>query len=175
MRIRPLEDRDRPWAARLVAEYFASTRVVTHGVMHETGLLPGFVAVDGRTPVGLVLCDVTEGQAEVLALIAVRRREGIGTALLRALRRHAEALGLRRLWLITTNNNRESQAFYEAISMRQCAVYPNAVAEARTLKPELPKHDEHGVAIRDEIEYEWVLGGEPSAAGRAASANARPD
>jgi RimJ/RimL family protein N-acetyltransferase len=159
MRIRPLEERDRAWAEDLVREHFGSSRVVSRGVLHETSVLPGFVAEEDSTPIGLVQYRVEHGQAEIVVLISVRRRAGVGTALLQSLRRHGAASGLRRIWLITTNNNRAGQAFYAAIGMRQCAVYPDAVVEARTLKPELPEYDETGIAIRDEIEYEWLLNG----------------
>jgi len=41
--------------------------------------------------------------------------------------------------------------------MQQCAVYPNAVAESRKIKPEIPENDEKSTAIRNEIELDWLL------------------
>ncbi len=157
MRIRPLENHDRPWAEALVAEHFGSSRVVSRGILHETRLLPGLVAEADAAPVGLLQYRITARQCEVVILISVRKREGVGTALLQALRRIAEAASCRRIWLVTTNNNRVGQAFYRAVGLRKCAVYPGAVDEARKLKPEIPEYDEEGVAITDEIEYEWPL------------------
>ncbi len=157
MRIRPLEDRDRAWAKDLVCKHFGSSRVVSRGVLHETNLLPGLIAEDATIPIGLLQYRIEKSQCEVVVLIAVRKREGVGTGLLQALRRTEEVSEYSRIWLITTNNNRTSQAFYRAIGMRQCAVYPNAVAESRKLKPEISEHDEEGIAIKDEIEYEWSL------------------
>ena len=157
MRIRVLETRDRSWAEELVSEYFGSARVVSRGVLHETRLLPGLVAVDAAVPVGLLQYRIEKRQCEVVVLIAVRKREGIGTSLLQALRRTAMTLRCNRIWLITTNNNRTGQAFYRVMGMRQCAVYPNAIAESRKIKPEIPERDEEGTIISDEIEYEWLL------------------
>ncbi len=159
MRIRPLEDRDRDWAEKLVSNHFGSSRVVSRGVLHETNLLPGLITEDATIPIGLLQYQIDKSQCEVVILITVRRREGVGTALLQALRRTAKASKCNRIWLITTNSNRTSQDFYRAIGLRQCAVYPNAVAESRKLKPEIPEHDEEGIAIKDEIEYEWSLSG----------------
>lgn len=36
-------------------------------------------------------------------------------------------------------------------------VYPNAMEEARKLKPSIPLMGEHGIPLRDEIELEMVL------------------
>jgi len=155
MTTRHLERRDRLWAAQLVREHFGSSRVAAHGKLYDSQDLPGFVAESDSAPVGLLQYRVESDQAEIVIVVAIRRRTGIGRTLMQAFRRYAHEAGIRRIWLITTNNNRAAQAFYEAIGMRRCAVYPNAVVEARKLKPELPEYDEDGVAIRDELEYEW--------------------
>ena len=126
--------------------------------MHETVLLPGLVAEKEATPIGLLQYRIEKGQCEVVVLVAVRRREGVGAALLQAVRCIAEAAKCTRIWLITINNNRSSQAFYRAVGLRKCVIYPGAVAESRKLKPEIPEYDDEGVAIEDEIEYEWPLG-----------------
>jgi hypothetical protein len=43
------------------------------------------------------------------------------------------------------------------VGLRQLAIYPGAIAESRKLKPEIPAYGENGIAIADEIEYEWSL------------------
>lgn len=159
MRIRPLEDRDRAWAEGLVTAHFGTTGVVARGVLHDTTSLPGLVAEDEATPIGLLQYHIENNQCEVVILISERKREGVGTALLQTLRPIAEAEQCRRIWLITTNNNRAAQAFYRAVGLQPCAVYPDAVAKSRKLKPEIPEYDAEGIAIRDEIEYEWLLRG----------------
>jgi len=157
MKIRQLTQSDRPWAARLVQEQFGSPRVVSRGIIHDTTQLPGLIAEEDTMSIGLLQYRVERNQAEVVIIIAVRQRQGIGRALLQAFHSHGEQSGWRRIWLITTNNNRVGQVFYEAVSMRKCAIYPNAVLAARKLKPDIPEYDAAGVPIRDEIEYEWLL------------------
>jgi putative acetyltransferase len=154
--IRPLEPADREWATDLVRRHFGSPLVVSRGVLHDTRTLPGLVADGDGAPAGLLQHRDSEREAEVVVLIAARRRAGVGTALLREMCRRAEARELRRVWLVTTNDNRAAQAFYEAAGFRRCAVHRDAVAVSRRLKPEIPEHDEAGVPIRDEIEYERV-------------------
>jgi len=159
VRVRQLEESDRTWAEELVREHFGSSRVVSRGVLHHSRDLSGLVAEDGTSPVGLLQYRTEHDEAEVVILISDRKRAGVGRTLMRAFRGLGETAGLRRIRVITTNNNRAAQAFYEALGMCRCAVYPDAVVEARRLKPELPELDTEGVPIRDEIEYEWRLEG----------------
>jgi hypothetical protein len=61
------------------------------------------------------------------------------------------------MWLVTTNNNADAIAFYQALGWQQVAVHAGAVDRARHLKPEIPALDERGRPIRDEIEFERLL------------------
>jgi N-acetylglutamate synthase-like GNAT family acetyltransferase len=94
-------------------------------------------------------------QCEVVVLISLIQRQGIGRELLRRMESAAREAGCRRLWLVTTNNNRGAIAFYRAVGWRQVAIHQGAVREARRIKPEIPLCDENGIAIEDEIEFEW--------------------
>jgi hypothetical protein len=69
----------------------------------------------------------------------------------------ARARGCRCLWLVTTNDNRSAQQFYEAIGWRLVAVHHGAVAAARRLKSGIPDRSADGTPIVDELEYECRL------------------
>jgi GNAT superfamily N-acetyltransferase len=159
MEARELTPDDRSWAASLVARQYASTRVVSRGVLHDTLTLPGLIAESEGLPVGLLHYRVTGEELEVVVLIAVLRRKGVGRLLLRAAESLARSLGCRRLWLITTNDNRVAQSCYLAVGWRLATVYPGAVRESRRLKPEIPECAADGTPIEDEIEFERVLEG----------------
>lgn len=159
MGIRPFDDTDRPWAAALISEHFGSTRVVSRGVLHDALQLPGLVAVADGAPVGLVLYRIVQDECEVVVLVAMQPRRGIGRALLLAVRQLAQRAGCTRLWLVTTNDNQGAQAFYQAQGMRQVAVHRGAVAQARAFKPDIPLIGENGIPIEDEVEYEFLLDG----------------
>jgi hypothetical protein len=60
--------------------------------------------------------------------------------------------------LVTTNDNRLAQQFYDALGWQQIAIHRGAVSAARRLKPEIPKCAKDGTPIEDEIEYELALG-----------------
>lgn len=155
--IRPLTPADLPWASGLIVGYFGSTTVISRGVVHDAMQLPGLVALVDGVPAGLVQYRFAADECEVVLIAAAQRRRGIGTALLAAARDVAQQAGCRRLWLVTTNDNRSAQAFYKAQGMRLAAIHRGAIAQARVLKPEIPWTGENGVLIEDEIEYEIVL------------------
>jgi hypothetical protein len=63
----------------------------------------------------------------------------------------------RRVWLITTNDNLNALRFYQRRGMRPVAVHRGAVDEARRIKPTVSLTGDHGIPIRDELEFELVL------------------
>jgi DNA-3-methyladenine glycosylase I len=77
--------------------------------------------------------------------------------LLAAIRQLAQTNGCRRLWLITTNDNLPALRFYQKRGFHLVAVYPDAVTEARRLKPEIPVLGLEDIPLRDELELEIVL------------------
>jgi GNAT superfamily N-acetyltransferase len=156
---RELAIADRPWAERLVSRHFGSSRVVSRGVLHDSRSLPGLIAEADGIPVGLLQYRLAGGQCEVVVLIAVRPRRGVGRFLLRAAEPIARAHGCRRLWLVTTNDNHPALSFYRAIGWRRVAVHRGAVRVSRRLKPEIPELAPDGTPIEDEIEFELLLDG----------------
>ena len=61
---------------------------------------------------------------------------------------------------ITTEAN-NALAFYQARGWRHVAIHRGAVAEARRLKPEIPKVGTSGLPKDDEIEFEITCGDSP--------------
>ena len=155
MEIRQLQPTDRAWSDTVVARHFGSSRIVSRRRVHDAAQLPGFVAWTGDVPVGLAEFLIDGLACEVVVLIAERPREGIGAALLDAVRQAAVSAGCSRLWLVTTNDNVVAQSFYRALGWRLVTVHRGAVNHSRLLKPEIPLLGANGVAIEDELEYEF--------------------
>jgi GNAT superfamily N-acetyltransferase len=154
MHIRELTVADIPWVQSWVAEHFGSPRVVSRGVLHDARALSGLVAEVDSKPVGLLQYRRDGSQWEIVVLISLIRRQGIGRKLLQAVQDKARTAGCERLWLITTNNNRGAQEFYAALGWQLVAVHRGAVREARMLKPEIPEVDAEGTPLEDEFEFE---------------------
>ena len=152
-----LSDRDREWALRLVEEQWGSTKIVTRGRVHDADALPGFVARIEGEPAGLATYRISDDECEVLSLDSVIEGQGVGTALIDAVKDAAVQSGCRRVWLITTNDNLHALRFYQKRGFVLAAVYPNALEQSRRLKPEIPLTGIDGIPLRDEIEFELVL------------------
>ena len=152
--VRARETSDAQWARELLAQYGASTRVVSRGRIYDAMELPGFVALlDGRT-VGLVTYRIEGGDCELVTLNSIMEGRGAGTALIEAVRAAAKEQSCTRLWLITTNDNTHALRFYQRRGFRIAALHAGAVYRSRDLKPEIPELGLDGIPIRDEIEME---------------------
>ena len=156
--IRALNDGDREWVARLLTEHWASPRIVSRGRVCDGDRLPGFAAVRDGRPIGLATYRIDGGDCEIVTLNSLAERQGVGSALIDAVKDAARQAGCRRLWLITTNDNVSALRFYQKRGFVLVAVHRGALEEARRrLKPEIPLVGLDGIPLRDEIELELVL------------------
>ena len=155
--IKPVTDDQRGWVLEVVRGWGADF-VVTRGRKVYPADIPGFFAEDGRgNKVGLATIEITGDQCELVTLDAMRKFRGIGTALVERVCEAARKAGCNRLWLITTNDNLDAIRFYQRRGFTIAAVHVNALAESRKLKPSIPEIGQHGIPLRDEIEFEMWL------------------
>jgi len=155
--IRAIQADDAAALSALWREHYGAPVVVSRGRLSDPLSLPGFVACDGATIAGVVTYRVDGESAEVVTLDSLSEGRGIATALLDRVVHDARAKGVKRLWLITTNDNVSALRFYQKRGWDMVAFHRDAVAEARELKPEIPLVGDHGIAIRHEIEFELWL------------------
>lgn len=157
VRVRALQPADRPWAAKLLTERWGSTQMVTRGVLHDLSAAPGWIGWQGRRRVALLTYRLADGACEILSLDSIIEHIGVGTALLAAIQATARAVGCARVWLITTNENLPALRFYRRRGYTLAALYPNALAAARALKPQIPLIGLDEIPLRDEIALEkWL-------------------
>ncbi len=157
MKVRMITESDRSWAAALVAQHFCSTEIVSRGVLHDTRALPGLVIEDAKARLGFVQYSIVGTRCEVVAIVIMQPRQGLGRRLMEALSSIARGHNCSCLWLVTTNDNRGAQAFYAALGWKLVAVHHGAVAVSRRQKPEIPERASDGTPIEDELEYELGL------------------
>jgi GNAT superfamily N-acetyltransferase len=100
---------------------------------------------------------IEDDEFEVVALAATGEVRGTGHALMMDLLDMARQAGVRRMRLVTTNDNLRAIGFYQIIGMTIARVGINAVEQARKLKPDIPRTGENGIPIRDEIEFEYLI------------------
>ena len=114
MKVRHREPTDLPVVKAFLADNH-STRVARLGRMAYPLDHPALLAeTDDGTFAGLLtyVPDPDDGSCEILTLQAVNQGQGAGTALISAVERVAAEQGIRRLWLITTNDNVDALRFY---------------------------------------------------------------
>ncbi len=158
MQVRRVTDGDRAWIAETVRGAFASERLVSRGrVTDDVPRLDGFIVESDGRSVGCALWREIDGDAELVAIVTTYRGAGAGTALLDAVVEHAKKAEWTRLWLVTTNDNTDAIRLYQRAGWNWVGWHPDAVTEARSLKPELPELGAHGIPIRHEIEFEYPL------------------
>jgi GNAT superfamily N-acetyltransferase len=156
--VRPLTEEDRPWAVEIENDSWGEPVVARLGELVDPTGLPGFMAFLNGERVGLVSYAVRGDQCEVVTIRSLREGQGIGRALLDAVRDAAIEAGCRRLWLITTNNNLRALELYQRWGMEIVALHRHAVSDARRrLKPSIPDRDAKGIPIAHELELELRL------------------
>jgi GNAT superfamily N-acetyltransferase len=155
--VRPLGEDDRDWVARLLEEHWGSAAIVTRGRVHHSDKLPGFVAMRGNEPIGLITYRIGGDECEIVSLNSLVEETGIGSALINAVKDTAVSERCRRLWLITTNDNLAALRFYQKRGFALVAIYRDALEKSRQLKPGVPLIGMEGIPLRDEIELEVLL------------------
>ena len=125
--------------------------MVVRETVYSPADLPAFIAVTGEAIVGLISYVPDDEAWEVMSVDSFVPSQGIGGALLERVERAARAAGVRRVTLVTTNDNLEGLRFYQRRGYRLVALAPGAVDRGRRLKLSIPEIGLHGIPIRDEL------------------------
>ena len=152
IRIRPVNDGDRPMLSWLVAELWGSEAVAVHGTVFQPAELAGFIAERSGRLTGLLTYHVAGDVLEIVTLNAIERRVGIGTLLIEAAVGKARRCGGREIRLTTTNDNIDALRFYQRRGFRLAELRPGAVDRSRQEKPQIPTVGSYGIPLHDEID-----------------------
>lgn len=129
--------------------------VASKGILHDTRTHKGFTAVNEEGEVvGYILYTIVDSDCEITVLESLCKSQGIGSALINAVKKVAKEAGCTRIWLITTNDNTNAIRFYQRFGFLLCAVHIDAMDEARTLKPQIPLLGDDDIPIAHEFEFE---------------------
>ena len=171
--IRPLERSDREWVAHFLDERWGTTQVVSRGKAVYGHLLPGFTAervaseeaedseeTDEEAKsnyLGLITLNAQEKECEIMTADSLEPGIGVGSALVHAVEVWAKESGIKRLWLVTTNDNLGALKFWQKRGYKLVMIHRNSIAESRRIKPQIPITGLDGIPILDEIELEKLL------------------
>ena len=155
--IRPVTETDKEWVSPFLVEHWGSTRAVARGRLFFPSENPGYAAIKGDKPIGLITYELLGDECEITTLNSLSERKGIGTTLIDAVKDAAIQTGCKRLFVITTNDNTHAIRFYQRYGFTIATIYPNSMEEARKIKPEIPLTGNDSIPLRDEIEFEIIL------------------
>ena len=147
MLYRNLKPDDRKWVVKLVVDAWASTRVVSRGVVHQADKLPGIIALKHGERIGFLTYNIAGSSFEVVTLNSLMKRKGIGRGLVQRAEEIALATRCSRIWVVTTNDNEDALEFYKALGFNMVAVHKNAIEISRKLKPEIPSIGINGSSV----------------------------
>lgn len=150
--IRPAGPEDRTQIAKTLRARWGSTDVALRGELLDALSLPTLVAEEGGCICGVLTYRFFQDACEVVSLDALRQWCGIGTRLIDEVAAIAKTRGVRRLIVVTTNDNLDALRFYQRRGFVHSALRPNAITESRRLKPTIPATGCYGIPIRDEVE-----------------------
>ena len=119
--------------------------------------LPGFLAFDHHRLTGFLFYTLGKAEIEIIAFECYEKFRGLGTRLLDQLKVVAEAHGVRRLFLMTHNDNLDALRFYQKRGFHLCGIHLNSMEAVRKLKPAIALIGDYGIPMRDEIDLEMIL------------------
>lgn len=158
MNIHRLENTDyRDSIAAYLRYFWGGPMVVTLGNLYDTSDLPGFVAEGDGALLGAVLYRLRHDECEISALFSLVQGIGVGTKMLNAVIDTAKKSNVRRIWLITTNDDTQAIRFYQRYGFKLKAVHIGAFETTRRLKNELPSLGNDNIPIEHEFEFELLL------------------
>jgi GNAT superfamily N-acetyltransferase len=155
--IRPVSHADRPGLIPFLTSFWRSERMVARGRLFYPAQQEGFAAWNGDAIAGLITFERSGDEMEITLLDSRVRNQGLGTALVNCVVEKARESGCRRVWAVATNDNIRAFRFYQKRGFDLAQLHRNAAEASRKLKPEIPLTGQEGIAIRHELEFEYLL------------------
>jgi ribosomal protein S18 acetylase RimI-like enzyme len=132
-------------------EHWGSTEMVISSGIYNCSELDGFIFQENNQILGLVTVAFHEEEAEIISLDSISEGRGIGSLLTKEVEKFVQQKGFPKVSLVTTNDNLNALKFYQKRGYKIDAVFPNAVEQAREIKPTIPLIGHEGIPIRDEL------------------------
>jgi N-acetylglutamate synthase-like GNAT family acetyltransferase len=154
--IREIKESDKEWVRKVIVDSWGS-EIVIGSKPFNAPKLPGFIGeIDGRAA-GVLTYNIDENKLEIVSLDSTIEKKGIGSALIEKAREIAKEKNLESVFLVTSNDNVDTLKFYQKRGFRIIKVYPNAIDEARKIKPNIPQIGEYGIPLKDALELEYKI------------------
>ena len=155
--IRKIKNSDRQWIKSIFNNFWGGDIMITKGIIHRLNDLDGIIATLNKEKVGLITYKIVGKELEITSVNSLKENKGIGSSMLDTVMALARKQKIKRVWLITTNDNVDALKFYQKRNFVLKKIYTDAIKLSRELKPSIPLIGNYGIPIRDEIELEIIL------------------
>ncbi|MBN1776736.1 MAG: GNAT family N-acetyltransferase [Clostridiales bacterium] len=154
----PIGEKLRTAVQALIDDSWAGPYIAVNGRLWDTRTMPGFAALDLRGIIIGYLCyKIHDGECEIMVLESLRENAGVGTALVERTKETARDAGMKKIAVMTTNDNIGAIRFYQKRGFVLRVLRPNMLETSRKIKPGIPLIGNDGIPLRDEIEFELEL------------------
>ena len=140
--------------------HWGSVNIVSKGKITNASLISRVMVKDKKDEIlGLAtfLINNIDNSCELVSIDATSQGKGIGTLLITKVEEVAKEMKVKKIWLVTTNDNYEAAIFYIKKGYRLVKVHKDALAISRKLKPQIPLKGKHNIFLQDEWEFEKLL------------------
>ncbi|MFP4459978.1 MAG: GNAT family N-acetyltransferase [Candidatus Zixiibacteriota bacterium] len=155
--IREKQQSDQDWIEGILKARWGDVKIVSRERMHDASKLPAFIAIVNGIRMGLITYRFSPNGCEIKSVDSLRDGMGIGKKLIDKVKEITIGNGMRRLWLITTNDNCRAIGYFQIQGFHLTELYPGIVEKYRQMKPQIPEIGYNNIPIRDELVLEMKL------------------
>lgn len=148
---------DRTLVDEFIRQQWYTTTMIIRGKEVDMTQTEGFYVKEQEDIIGLITYLVSDDVLEVTSLNSLRENQGIGSKLVDAVIREAKDRKLKKILVVTTNDNINAIKFYQKRGFDMARLYHNALDISRKIKPEIPLIGDHSIPLRHEIEFELLI------------------
>ncbi|WP_322902891.1 GNAT family N-acetyltransferase [Paenibacillus campi] len=152
MHITQITSAHREQVALFLQRNWGSAQMIVSSGTYQCEQLDGFIVEENNEIIGLITYVIRLDEIEIISLDSLQEGKGIGSALMNKVEHIARQNQLLAISLITTNDNLNALKFYQKRSYRMVSVIPDAVNQARKLKPSIPLIGNEGIPLTDELQ-----------------------
>jgi N-acetylglutamate synthase-like GNAT family acetyltransferase len=131
--------------------------LLSKGKKHYCDNLQGLIAEGDYSISGLCLFAIDIDELEIVLIEAFKENQGVGSALIKEIENIAAENQIKRIWLVTTNDNLNAMRFFLKKGFSFKRIERNLIEEYRGQKPSIPIVGNYGIPILDELEFEKIL------------------
>lgn len=140
--------------------HWGSENIVSKGKITNASQISRVMVKDNKDNIlGLAtfLINDKDNSCELVSIDAIKQGKGIGTLLITKVEEIAKEMKVKKIWLVTTNDNYEAAIFYITKGYRLVKIHKDALDVSRKLKPQIPLKGKHNISLQDEWEFEKLL------------------